>query len=69
MQYKRKRGQHKKKEIVCQKKYSSVAISKRWAVGRTNSWWYDRFMKLFIRYEKKVIENYLGSVYILYHHL
>src|SRR4029079_6624123 len=56
--YKRKREQ-KKKENSNQKKYSS-AKNKRWVVERTNSC-YNRFRKLFIRYEKK-IENYLGLV-------
>src|SRR6476620_2823320 len=59
--YKRKRGQ-KKNENSNQKKYSSSssAKNKRWVVERTNSW-YNRFRKLFIRYERKM-ENYLGLV-------
>src|SRR6478609_2820493 len=56
--YKRKRGQ-KKKENSNQKKYSSDK-NKRWVIERTNSW-YNRFRKLFIRYERKM-ENYLGLV-------
>ena len=35
---------------------------KRWVVEeRTNSW-HNRFRKLFTRYEKKVVKNYLGLV-------
>jgi transposase len=56
--YKRKRGEVKE-EKVDPKKYDSVR-NKRWVVERTNSW-YNRFRKLFTRYEKKV-ENYLGLV-------
>jgi transposase len=60
---KRKRGVKEEQEakITLQhwsnrKKHSA----KRWVVERTNSW-YNRFRKLFTRYEKKV-ENYLGLV-------
>jgi transposase len=55
--YKRSRGQ--KIEAMCQKKHPS-AKNRRWVVERTNSW-YNRFRKLFRRYEKKV-GNYLGLV-------
>jgi len=55
--YKKKRGQHSK--MACQMNYKT-AKNKRWVVERTNSW-YNRFRKLFTRYEKKV-ENYLGLV-------
>jgi transposase len=55
--YKRKRGQMIKN--TNQKRYYP-SKSKRWVVERTNSW-YNRFRKLFTRYEKK-FENYLGMV-------
>ena len=35
--------------------------SKRWVIERTNSWYNNRFRKLFTRYEKKE-ENYLALV-------
>jgi transposase len=49
-------GEEEVKVTPFRKKYSP----KRWVVERTNSW-YNRFRKLFTRYEKKA-ENYLGLV-------
>jgi len=53
---KKKTDNEEAKVMPFRKKYSP----KRWVVERTNSW-YNRFRKLFTRYEKKA-ENYLGLV-------
>jgi putative transposase len=55
----RRRGEKKKKKK--KKQRSDSGKSRRWVVERTNSW-HNRFRKLFIRYEKKSEENYLGLV-------
>ena len=56
--YKRKRGEKKvDHEKISIKRYPA----RRWVIERTNSW-HNRFRNLFIRYEKKAIENYLDLV-------
>jgi putative transposase len=48
---------HRRQEKKLNKRHPAA---RRWVVERTNSW-YNRFRKLFTRYEKKD-ENYLGLV-------
>jgi transposase len=60
---KRKKGKKEELEAKITVQHCSnrkKLSAKRWVVERTNSW-YNRFRKLFTRYEKKV-ENYLGLV-------
>ena len=60
--YERKRGVEDMKEIekISNRKRHPA---RRWVVWeRTNSW-HNRFRKLFTRYEKKVVENYLELVH------
>jgi hypothetical protein len=59
--YKRKRGGEGMKEtekILNRKRHPA----RRWVVWERTNTWYNRFRELFTRYEKKVVENYLGLV-------
>jgi hypothetical protein len=63
--YKRKRGGEGMKEtekILNRKRHPA----RRWVVWERTNTWYNRFRELFTRYEKKVVENYLGLVQFFY---